>query len=142
MGIKQSELVPIGVLGPTPITPVGKADLSKFFQATRTDTVATVKARLPAQSSVAQITFYGSVASNAATTATLTITIADNSGTISTGTVDVKTNGATTALVQMTNLPNIESNPPNGDLTVSVVYAETGGASTLGGPWKLRVLYV
>lgn len=141
MGIKQSELIPVGVLGPTPITPAAKPDLSKFFQVTRTDIASVVKARLPANASVVVVTLYGSVASNALTTGTVTINITDNTGIISTGTVDVKTSGATTALVQMSNLPLLESNPPTGDISISAVYAETGAASTLGGPWKVRVIF-
>lgn len=142
MGIKQSELIPIGVLGPTPITPGGKADLSKFFQVTRTDTVATLKARVPASVSVAAVTLYGSVNSDALTTATVTLVISNNAGVISTGTYDVKGAGIVTGLVQMTNLPNIEPNPPLGDLSITATYAETGTASTVGGPWRVRVLYV
>lgn len=143
MGIKQIELVPISSTGPTPLIPSGKPDIQKFFQATRTDTAAgIVKAVVPAQSSVLQVTLYGSVNVNNATTATGTITIANNSGTISTGTVNLLTGGATTALIQMSNLPNIEPLPLNGDLKISFQYAETGTASTLGGPWVIGVTYV
>ena len=142
MGLKQSELVPLSVLGPTSTTPSGKADSSKFMQVVRGDTVATVKARLPASVSVAAVQIYGSVASDASLTSTIVLTISNNSGVISTGTAEVRTAGATTALVQMTNLPNIEPNPPLGDLTITAVYAETGTASTVGGPWRVRVLYV
>lgn len=142
MGIKQVELVPINSNGPTPLIPSGKPDNQKFFQAGRTETVATLKAVLPAQSSVFQVTLYGSVNSNAATTATGTITISNNSGVISTGTVNLLTGGATTAIIQMTNLPNIEPIPANGDLKVNYTYAETGTASTLGGPWVIGVSYV
>lgn len=142
MGIKQSELVPVNSNGPTPLIPASKSDTSKFFQVLRTDTVATVKAVLPAQASVYAVELFGSVNSNAGTTATLTVTISNNTGVISTGTVNLLTGGATTAGVQMTNLPNIEPTPLLGDLKVSVQYAETGTASTLGGPWVMRVNYV
>jgi hypothetical protein len=142
MGIKQVELVPINTNGPTTTIPAAKPALNKVFQVSRTDTAATLKAVLPAQSSVLKVLFYGGVASDAATTATVTITLANNSGTISTGTVDVKANGATTALVQMSNLPNIESLPPQGDIKVNAQYAETGGASTVGGPWKMLIEWV
>lgn len=142
MGVKSVELVPIGTLGPTPITPASKNELSKFFQVTRTDTVATLKAQVPAQGTISSVLIYGSVNSDAATTATVTITISNNSGTISTGVVDVKANGATTALVQMSNLPNLEPLPLLGDLRITATYAETGGASTTGGPWKFRLNWV
>lgn len=142
MGIKQTDLVTPFSNGPTALTPTGKPDNQKFFQALRTDTVSTLKAVLPAQSSVIAVTLYGSVNSNAATTATGTVTISNNSGVISTGTVNLLTGGATTAIIQMSNLPNIEPLPLNGDLKVSVQYAETGTASTLGGPWVIGVTYV
>lgn len=142
MGIKSVELVPIGSLGPTPITPASKNELGKFFQVSRTDTVGVIKASVPAQASIIGVTMYGSVNSDAATTATVTLQIQNNSGTISTGTVDVKANGATTALVQMSNLPNLEPLPLVGDLRVVAIYAETGTASTTGGPWKFRLEWV
>lgn len=142
MGIKQIELVPISSTGPTPLIPSGKPDIQKFFQGSRTDTAAAVKAVIPAQSSVLTVTIYGSSNSNAGTTATGTITIANNSGTISTGTVNLLTGGATTAILQMTNLPNIEPLPLNGDLKISFQYAETGTASSSGGPWVFGVTYV
>lgn len=142
MGIKQVELVPVNSNGPTALIPASKSDTSKFFQATRTDTASTLKAVLPAQASVFSVTLFGSANSNAGTTATLTVTIANNSGVFATGTVNLLTGGATTAEVQMTGLPNIEPTPLNGDLKVSVQYAETGTASTLGGPWVMRVNYV
>jgi hypothetical protein len=139
MGIKSVELVPIGTLGPTPITPVVKDEESKFFQVSRTDTVAVLKAAFPAHASITLGLMYGGVASDAVTSATVTLTISNNTGTISTGVVDVKANGATTAIVQLSNLPNLEPLPLVGDLKITAVYAETGGASTTGGPWKFRI---
>lgn len=142
MGIKQSELVTPNSNGPTPLIPASKSDTSKFFQVSRTDTAVTLKAVAPAQASIFDVSLFGSINSNAGTTATLTVTIANNTGTISTGTVNLLTGGATSASVAMTNLPNIEPLPLLGDLKISVQYAETGTASTLGGPWVMRVNYV
>lgn len=139
MGIKPNDIVPISVLGPTAISPPSKQATEEFFQVTRTDTVAVLKQVLAADASVLSINIFGSVASNAATTATVTITISNNSGTISTGSYDVKTSGATTANIQMSALPNLEPFPLLGDLKIQAVYAETGTASTLGGPWVFSV---
>jgi hypothetical protein len=139
MGIKQSDLVTPLANGPSPITPVQKAQQLKAFQVLRTDTSTTLKEMEPADASIYLVLFHGSVASDAGTSSVLTITIANNSGTISTGTVDLKANGATTAIVQMTNLPNIEPLPLLGDLRISAAVAETGTASTVGGPWKVSV---
>lgn len=142
MGFKQVEIVPVSTTGPTQLIPSGKNIGTKVFQATRTDTVAVVKAVTGASTSILKILVYGSVNSDAATTATVTLTVSNNTGVISTGVVDVKANGATTALVQMSNLPNVEPVPATGDLQIKAVYAETGGASTVGGPWKFAVEYV
>jgi hypothetical protein len=139
MGFKQSDLVYPGSTGPTAISPASKSAKEGVFQVLRTDTVAVLKDVLPADASLIAVTFYGSVASNAATTATVTFSVSNNTGVISTGVVDVKANGATTALVQMSNLPNLENIPLQGDIKITAVYAETGGASTLGGPWTVGV---
>lgn len=138
MGFRLTDLRPTQI---TPITPPGKPHLAKIIEVSRTDTVASIKAMLPAQSSVIGFRFYPSVASDAGTTASVTLTIANNTGTISTGSVDVK--GTTTvSQVTMAGLPNIEPIPNTGDLKISAVYAETGTASTTGGPWKLVVEFV
>lgn len=142
MGFKQIDLVPISTIGPTTTSPASKNAEDLIFQTIRTDTAAVAKLVLPADASVLAVTMLGSVASNAGTTATVTITLVNNSGTISTGVVDVKANGATTALVQMSALPNLEGLPAVGDIQVKAVYAETGGASSTGGPWIFRVAFV
>lgn len=142
MGFKQVELVPIGVLGPTPITPASKSVQELVFQVTRTDLTAVLKAQLPGDSSLLGLTFYSATNSNAGTTASVTFNVSNNGGVISTGTVNALTGGATTAGVQMSNLPNIEQNPLQGDLKITAQYAETGTASTAGGPWIVGVRFV
>jgi hypothetical protein len=142
MGIKQADLITPLASGPSPLNPSGKPQFVKVFQASRSDAVATLKAMLPAQSSILHMVIEGSVVSNAVTTATMTITVTNNSGTIASGVVDVKTNGAATAFVQFITLPNIEPQPLLGDLKINAVYADTGGAATLGGPWNFVVTYV
>lgn len=142
MGIKQVELVPVSSTGPTQLIPSGKAISTKVFQTSRSDATATLKAVLGGSVSLLQVTLYGSTVSNAVTTATMTIVVSNNSGVISTGVYDVKTNGATTGIVNMSALPNIEPIPANGDLKITAQYADTGGAATLGGPWNVRVDYV
>lgn len=139
MGFKQIELVPPQV---SPLQPSGKAHQIKVFQVTRTDTANPLKAVLPAQASVTNVFLYGSVASDAGTAATVTITLSNNGGVISTGIYDVKADGTITGIVRMTDLPNIEALPLLGDLKINADYAETGTASTTGGPWKVAVEYV
>lgn len=122
--------------------PVGKDVTAKVFQVARTDTAARLALELPADATVLRIERCASTASNAATTAGVTITVANNGGTVSSATDDVKTNGGSAGIVSMTNLPNVEPLPLNGDLTVTVQYAETGTASSAGGPWNYIVTYV
>lgn len=126
----------------TAITPAAKDVVVTAFQVSRTDTVSSVKDILPADASLLYIIREGSVASDALTTATVTITVTNNSGTVSSKADDVKTSGATTGFVGMTSLPNLEPLPLNGDLTISAVYAETGTASTTGGPWNYIIAFV
>lgn len=139
MGFKQTDLVPFNI---TTNIPAGKDHLIKLMQVSRTDTVASVKMVFPAAASLYRIYFNGGTNSDAGTTATVTLTVANNTGTVSTGTVDVKANGTTSAIIQMSNLPLIEPLPLQGDYTVTAVYAETGTASTAGGPWKIAVEYI
>ena len=139
MGFKQIEVVPPQI---SPLQPSGKAHQIKVFQVSRTDTANPLKAMLPAQASITNIYGYGSVASDAATTATVTITVTDNGGTVSTAVYDVKTNGAVNQLLDASGLPNIEPLPLQGDLRINADYAETGTASTTGGPWNIAIEYV
>ena len=142
MGIKATDINLISTIGPTATTPLSKSAMELFFQVTRQTLASTLKLVLPADASITSVSLFGSTASNAATSATVTINISNNSGVISTGSYDVKANGATTGALNMSNLPNLEPLPLNGDLQVSAVYAETGTASTLGGPWTMRVGFV
>ncbi len=137
MGIKT--LAPAQI---TPITPASKDVQITAFQMARTGTASAVKDMLPADASILYIVREGSVASDAETTGTVTITVANNSGTVSSFADDVKTSGAVTGFVQMPSLPNLEPLPLVGDLTISAVYAETGAASTVGGPWNYIVAFV
>lgn len=141
MGYKQVDLIPIGSVGPTPITPVPKDMMEKIFQVVRADTTATLKAVIPADASISSILFYGSIASDAVTSASLVIQVQNNTGVISTGIYDLKANGAIMGFVQMSNLPNIEQFPLLGDLKITAQVTEVGGA-TVGGPWKLAVRFV
>jgi hypothetical protein len=143
MGLKLTDLTPISTTGPTANIPANKDIVTKVFAVSRSDITSTLKAVLPADASVIEVSKLGNTNSDAATTATVTIVISNNTGAISTGTaLDVKTAGTTTTHVQMPNLPNIEPLPLLGDLRITATYAETGTASTTGGPWYIKVSYV
>lgn len=142
MGLLLTDFTPINSSGPTTLIPSAKDVEVKVFQVSRTDTVASIKSWLPADASLLSVQLCGSTVSNAGTTASVTLTVANNSGAFSTGSVDVKANGASTLLVQMTNLPNVQPIPLTGDISITAVYAETGIASSAGGPWTFVVEYV
>ncbi len=126
----------------SPITPASKDVQVKAFTVARSETAAVLKTSLPGDASILYVVREGSSVSDAATTATVTILAANNGGTISTKADDVKTSGDATGFVQMTSLPNLEPRPLIGDITITAVYAETGTASTTGGPWNYIVAFV
>jgi hypothetical protein len=112
------------------------------FQVARTDTSSRLALVLPADATILEVRRCASTASNAGTSAGVTITVSNNLGAGPTVTDDVKTNGGSAGTLSMTGLPNVEPLPLNGDLQVSVQYAETGAASSSGGPWNYVVYYV
>lgn len=132
MGFKTLDLTPLQV---TPITPPGKTHLLKVFQVTTADTVGVVKAMLPGSSSVTNIYYHGDNAGDVGSAVALTIS--NNTGDISSGTLDVETNGTGTGIVDMSNLPNLEPVPMQGDLKITAVTT-----ATTGGPWRFVVEYV
>lgn len=142
MGFLATDFTPIATVGPTTNIPAAKDVVTKVFKVARTDTTATLKVVLPADASIMSVRFYGGTASDAGTSATVTITAANNSGTVSSGTYDVKTNGAVTGELTMSGLPNVMPVPLTGDITVKATYAETGIASTTGGPWNMSITYI
>lgn len=142
MGFLATDFTPISSTGPTTLIPTSKDVVTKVFKVARTETAAVLKAVLPADASIIGTKVYAGTASDAGTTATVTLTVANNSGTIGTGAYDVKTNGATTGEVSVTGLPNVQPVPLTGDIRITAVYAETGTAATTGGPWNVLITYV
>ena len=142
MGFLATDFAPIASVGPTTLIPSPKDVQVKVFTVARTETVAALKAVLPADASIINVRVYGSTASNAGTTAILTFTASNNGGTVSSGTYDVKTNGATTGTATMSGTPNVQPVPLNGDIRITAAYSETGIASNTGGPWNVLVEFV
>ena len=115
----------------------------------RTNTTAKAVMTLPADAQIVGINVYGTVVSNALTTATVKLQsrIADGSAAAVdlTAALDVKTANGLQVLTGATNLAIAN---PLFFLGVSkpqhllVTYAETGTASTLGGPWYFAVEYL
>lgn len=140
MGFRTSDVTPLSV---SSITPASKDVQVKAFQVSRTDTTATIKAMLPGDSTIVDILIVG-VASNAVTTATVSV------GNTITATEfinaqDVKTAGGMIrplATLSATTIPNLENPPISTDIPLYAKYAETGGASTAGGPYTVLVFFV
>ena len=143
MGFKQADIVYPGGSGPTPITPSPKEGSLKVFQLSRTDTTATMKAMLPADASILGFLIYGA-ASDAGTTANISIGSSVTSNQF-VNAQDIKTAGGLvipTSAINPVNMPQVENYPLGADVQIWANYAETGGASTVGGPWKIVVWYV
>ena len=116
--------------------------ITKFFKVSRTDTTAAIKTVLPKWAMLVGAYVIGGVASDAATTATLSF------GSTATATEYVSGYDVKTAAT------GVGYNPVAGkavgtawgvalatDLPVYAKYAETGTASTTGGPWIVKLEY-
>ena len=124
----------------TSTTPPALSVLSKVVQVSRTDTTAFEAFILPKGAVVAGAYVMGSVASDAATTAI--VDVGTNPGT-SDEIVDsfsVKTNGLGYHAIGAAGGSAIGSQL-TADTLYKARYAETGTASTTGGPWLVKVEY-
>lgn len=126
---------------PTP-TSNAKVTLSKSFVIARTDTTISLKAVIPTQAFIinAITSNLSAVASNAATTAVVNFYAGNTSTLIST--TDVKTAAAPGGASALIALNTAAALAPNSDLPIYANYAETGTASSTGGPWLLTIEYV
>jgi hypothetical protein len=151
MGIKNvADLVP---LNPTQISPIGPARKAYHlvpFQVDRTETVATKEAVLPADATILGIRWYVQTPSNAGTTATVTLTgqgVGPGGATFNFGSQSVAAAGYgfMGTVNTVTGVFNLERPPAvqtSGDIIIYATYAETGTASTTGGPFYFVIEYV
>lgn len=131
-----AKLLPSGV---TTITPPAVSVLSKVCQVARTDTAAFDAFALPAGAVVLGAYVVGTTASDAATTATVRLgSVGTPTGVIND--FSVKTNGAGYYAVGAQG-GSLLSTQLTADTKLQARYAETGTASTVGGPWLLKVEY-
>lgn len=155
MGYKQvADLTELNPAFPSPLNPVRKEYAIVPFQVTRSNTTAFKAAVLPADATILGFRLYSQTASNAGTTATIALTgvgVGPSGATFNFGTFSVLAGGvgAGTYLLNTTVNPvtgtfNLERPPAtqtSGDIYINAVYAETGTASTTGGPWNILVEY-
>lgn len=104
----------------------------------RTDTAAKTLGYLPANAIISAITVKNPVASNAATTATISVGKSGGTGTEYVNAQDVK--GAALGQVVPTTVATLDT-IGTANVTVTGIYAETGAASTTGGPWTVFIHY-
>lgn len=139
MGLLATDLTPLGQ--PSPLIPTSKDVVIKAFKVARTDTTAALKAVLPADASIINIDIFGT-ASNAGSTATLSIGTSATSNEIISG-QSVLTGGKVAITTAWSvNFPNTQPVPVVGDIQLYAKYAETGTASSAGGDWTVVVYYV
>lgn len=102
----------------------------------RTDTSAKNLFTLPAGCIPTNILLAATAPSNAGTTATLSVGISGGSGTAFLNAVDVKTAGTGGGSQKPTGSASTQFGVPLAAATiVTGIYAETGTASSSGGPW-------
>lgn len=125
---------------PTP-TSDSKAVMSKTALVSRTDTTFTTRFVLPAQATILGFTVSntGATASDAATTAVINARF--SGGTAIRNGIDVK--GTAQVSGQALGGINLQSAAAtsSGDMQIQLQYAETGTASTTGGPWIVSIIY-
>lgn len=106
----------------------------------RTDTSAKTLGLLPAGATVIGVTIYAAAASNAGTTATLSLGFSGGTGTEIMNAQDVKT--AASGQGQVTPNKGTLGVLSSSQKTVTGIYAETGTASNAGGPWQVVIEYL
>ncbi|MGN6812552.1 MAG: hypothetical protein ACTHMP_16940 [Thermomicrobiales bacterium] len=118
----------------------GLGQFAKVASVTRTMTTATTLFTLPADAQLIGLTINGAAVSNAGTTATLSIGKVGGNGHDYLNGFDV--NGATGSGQQVPSAATLPSAALTADTGITATYAETGTASTSGGPWQVVVEYV
>ncbi len=113
----------------------GKLAVKFVGTVARTDTTAKNLFTLPADAELVSLHYYAGAASNAGTSATLSVGESGGSATAYINAADVKTAGTGAGQV----FPNAQSMGAVGTSAVTVdgTYAETGTASSSGGPWTV-----
>lgn len=122
--------------------PKTRDSMEKVVKVLRTDTTAFVGAWLPRDAVITGMYVIGQAASDAASTATISVGTTSTSNELMSG-FDVKTaatgegySPAGAAAVGTAFMEKLTADTP-----VYAKYAETGTASTAGGPWYVKVEY-
>lgn len=142
MGLKSHEISPATI---TPYTPGAREVKVKAFQVARTDTSTVVKAQLPAAATIIDVKFYTNTASDATTSASISLGLSGGTTTAIVNAQDVKTAAGLirpTTAAGATGLYVLEAIPLTvGQNTITATYASSG-AQTTGGPWTVVIEYI
>ncbi len=147
MGYNAQDLTPLNPDYPSPLNPVRKEYAIVPFQVTRSNTTAFKVAVLPEDATILGIRYYNNTAaSNAGTTATVTITATPlgpgSGGQYTLGTYDAKGTATGSGFVSSSTEFNLQRQGAQlGDILIKATYAETGTASSAGGPWIFLIEY-
>jgi hypothetical protein len=153
MGIKNvTDLTQLNPSFPDALNPTRKDYHLVPFQVARTNTTAFKVAVVPADATIIGFRWFVQTASNAGTTAAVTLTgqgvgptgQAMNFGsqsvlTAGSGLVDATVGTAGTGVMNLERPPAVYT---QGDMIIYATYAETGTASTTGGPFIFLIEYV
>lgn len=152
MGIKNvADLVQLNPSYPDAQNPVRKSRLVVPFQVARSNTTAVKVAVLPADATITGFQWYVQTASNATTTAVVTLTgqgVGPTGQTFAFGSQSVLATGSgwmnatTNILTGVFNLERAPAVQTSGDIIIYATYSETGTASTAGGPFYFLIDYV
>ena len=130
------------ISNPSLTRPPAREVYNKFVKVLRTDTTATIRAWLPKDAFLTGAWVIGYVASDAATTATIGVGSTTSANEYVSG-YDVKAaatgegvSGVGAAAVGSAFATRLTSDKP-----LYVKYAESGTASTTGGPWYIKLEY-
>lgn len=128
--------LPVGV---TVITPPAVETLTKVAKVVSTDTTAFDAIALPKGAVISGVYVIGTTASDAGTTATITSSVKGGSSGELINAFSVKSNNGYQPVGSAAG--SLVGTQLTADTVFNAVYAETGTASTTGGPWLIKVEY-
>lgn len=136
--------LPVGI---TPVTPPAIEDYTKSILVSRTDTTAFEAVYWPKGTIISGVYVIGQTASDAGTTAT--ISVGTNPGTTNEALAAFDVKGATgkgynpAGAFAGTSMGVVNASQAGNTTDVKLLakYTETGGASTTGGPWLVKIEY-
>lgn len=132
-GSNTNELLRTGVNGAGGIVTTYRNTLA------RTDTSAKTLFTLPANAIPIKLHYFSAAASNAGTSANISVGKSGGTGTEYLNAQDVKTASTGAGYVTPNSQTNMCSSIGTAPLNITGIYAESGTASSSGGPWNIML---